>query len=91
MSVWDYTKNIPEANTIFNEALIGERKRDADKEQNILRSVGLSFDMEMMVFSNGGKERSEIEFKQIFSKAGFKNYTIFKLPSVQAIIEISKF
>nr|BDC79579.1 5-O-methylthujaplicatin/4-O-demethylyatein/ pluviatolide O-methyltransferase [Thujopsis dolabrata var. hondae] len=84
-------KAIPEnGKVIIVDALIGERKRDDDGE-NFLRSVGLAFDMEMMVFSNGGKERSLMEFKQIFSKAGFKSHTIFKLPSLQAIIEISKF
>ncbi|GLJ19223.1 hypothetical protein SUGI_0345370 [Cryptomeria japonica] len=83
---------IPEnGKVIIVDALIVEGKKDVDKEEKCLRGVGLAFDMGMMVFSSGGKERSEMELKQIFSKAGFKSYTIFKLPFIQTIIEVSKF
>ncbi|GLJ31838.1 hypothetical protein SUGI_0640630 [Cryptomeria japonica] len=83
---------IPEnGKVIIVDALIVEGKRDEDNKENLQRGVGLAFDMEMMLFSTGGKERTEMEFKQILIKAGFKSYTIFKLPSIQNIIEASKF
>ncbi|GLJ31547.1 hypothetical protein SUGI_0633100 [Cryptomeria japonica] len=83
---------IPEnGKVIIVDALIVERKKSKDNKENLLRGVGLVFDMEMMLLSTGGKEQIEMEFKQILSKAGFKSYTIFKLPSFQKIIEVSKF
>ncbi|GLJ31835.1 hypothetical protein SUGI_0640580 [Cryptomeria japonica] len=75
---------------IIVDALIVEGKREEDNKEELQRGVGLEFDMGMMLFCTGGKERSEMEFKQIISKAGFKSYTIFKLPSIQTIIEVSK-
>ncbi|XP_057841370.2 (R,S)-reticuline 7-O-methyltransferase-like [Cryptomeria japonica] len=83
---------IPEnGKVIIVDALIAEGKKDEDNKENLLRGVGLAFDMEMMLLSTGGKERTEMQFKQILTKAGFKSYTIFKLPSFQNIIEVSKF
>ncbi|XP_057841455.1 (R,S)-reticuline 7-O-methyltransferase-like [Cryptomeria japonica] len=75
---------------IIVDALVVEAKKD-ENNKDLQRGVGLEFDMGMMLYCSGGKERTEMEFKQIFIKAGFKSYTIFKLPSIQTIFEVSKF
>lgn len=61
-------------------------------EDGSLRRMGLSFDIAMMVYTDGGKERTEEEFKKLFLEAGFQRYSITKLPFpfLQDIIEISK-
>nr|ABR17570.1 unknown [Picea sitchensis] len=61
-------------------------------EKASLRRMALMFDMAMMVFTDGGKERTEEEFKKLFVEAGFQRYSITKLPFpfLQVIIEVSK-
>lgn len=41
-----------------------------DGSQGSLNRLGLLFDIHMMIYTMGGKERSEEEFSQLFSKAG---------------------
>lgn len=47
----------------------------------------LAFDMLMMVETNGGKERTEEEWKKILKEAGFPRYRIIRLPALPSIIE----
>eukprot|EP01018_Ginkgo_biloba_P019773 Gb_28391 [translate_table: standard] len=61
-----------------------------ERNEGSLRRLGLLWDMTMMAFTSGEKERTEEEFKVLFEKAGFKSYTVLKLPAVQSIIELSK-
>jgi len=62
-----------------------------EEEAGCLQRMGLRSDIEMMVFTDGGKERTEDEFKEIFRLAGFQRYAITKLPfSLPSIIEIFK-
>ena len=70
---------------IVVDAIIEEEVRCV-KQQMGLRSA-----IEMMAFTNGGKERTEHEFKNIFHLAGYGGYLITKLPSSPfSIIEILK-
>uniref|UniRef100_A0A0C9S592 TSA: Wollemia nobilis Ref_Wollemi_Transcript_20423_1287 transcribed RNA sequence n=1 Tax=Wollemia nobilis TaxID=56998 RepID=A0A0C9S592_9CONI len=61
-----------------------------DGKAGSLRQTVLSMDVLMMVYSTGGKERTEGELKELFERAGFKSYTVFKLPDLQSLIEVSK-
>eukprot|EP00253_Pinus_taeda_P015683 PITA_15683 len=68
------------------EAIIGK-----DKEgESMSRRLGLLYDISMMVYTTGGKERTEEEFKGLFQRAGFKSHTIIKLPFLQSLIVLSK-
>ncbi|KAJ0052248.1 hypothetical protein Pint_02210 [Pistacia integerrima] len=49
--------------------------------------TGLAFDLVMMVNTEGGKERTELEWKEILEKGGFPHYKIIKIPALQSIIE----
>jgi len=62
-----------------------------EEEVGCLKRMGLRSDIEMLAFTDGGKERTEYEFKEIFRLAGFQRYAITKLPfSLRSIIEIFK-
>ncbi|KAH9320060.1 hypothetical protein KI387_021829, partial [Taxus chinensis] len=58
-----------------------------DRKEGRKRQVGLLFDVCMMGYTSGGKERTEEEFKELFHKAGFRSYKILNLPALQALIE----
>ena len=71
--------------------LIVEAVVEGDKEgESMLRRLGLLYDISMMVYTTGGKERTEEEFKGLFERAGFKSYTIIKLPVLESLIVLSK-
>ncbi|GLJ14673.1 hypothetical protein SUGI_0237740 [Cryptomeria japonica] len=61
-----------------------------DGSQGSVNQLGLLFDIHMMIYTMGGKERSEEEFSQLFFKSGFKSYNIMKLPFLQVLIEVCK-
>eukprot|EP01018_Ginkgo_biloba_P019601 Gb_25040 [translate_table: standard] len=61
-----------------------------ERNEGSLRHLGLLFDIGMMTFTSGGKERTEEEFKVLFEKAGFKSYALLNLPAIESIIEVSK-
>lgn len=62
-----------------------------EEEVGCVQQMRLRSDIEMMVFTDGGKERTEDEFKKIFHLAGYRRYIITKLPSSPfSIIEIFK-
>ncbi|KAB1228320.1 (R,S)-reticuline 7-O-methyltransferase [Morella rubra] len=45
------------------------------------------FDLMMMAHSSGGKERTELEWKELLKKGGFPCYKITKIPAIPFIIE----
>nr|AIY62319.1 caffeic acid O-methyl transferase [Pinus radiata] len=80
-----------EATPAKGKVLIVEAIVGGDKEgESMSRRLGLSYDMLLMVYTTGGKERTEEEFKRLFQLAGFKSYTIIKLPFLQSLIVLSK-
>jgi caffeic acid 3-O-methyltransferase len=61
-----------------------------DEAQSMSRRLGLLFDITMMIYTTGGKERTEEEYKGLFQRSGFPSYRIIKLPFLQALIVLSK-
>ena len=53
-------------------------------------SFGKMFDLEMLLGTKNGKERTEEEFRQLFEKAGFTNFRVLKTVSPFSIIEGKK-
>ena len=47
----------------------------------------LKFDLATIVYTPGGKERTESEWKYILNEGGFARYNIIKIPAFQSIIE----
>ena len=52
----------------------------------IFDDIRMVYDL-MMPLSNGGKERTELEWKKLLNQAGFPRYKITKIPSIPSIIE----
>ncbi|MFH0864649.1 MAG: methyltransferase [Bacteroidota bacterium] len=50
-------------------------------------SFGKNLDIEMLVGTNGGRERTLTEFKNLYEKAGFKITAVFKTPTPFNFIE----
>ncbi|XP_009343397.2 xanthohumol 4-O-methyltransferase [Pyrus x bretschneideri] len=46
------------------------------------------YDLTMMVQTSSGKERSEVEWKELLRAGGLSRYKIIKIPSVLSIIEV---
>eukprot|EP00253_Pinus_taeda_P022355 PITA_22355 len=61
-----------------------------EEDQSMLRRLGLLFDITMMIYTTGGKERSEEEYKGLFQRSGFASYRIVKLPFLQVLMVLSK-
>eukprot|EP00253_Pinus_taeda_P018538 PITA_18538 len=73
------------------KVLIVEAVVGGDKEgESTSRRLSSLYDIGMMVYTTGGKERTEEEFRGLFLTAGFKSYTIIKLPFLQSLIVLSK-
>jgi len=68
------------------DAVVGGGK----EAESMSRRLGLLYDIVLMVYTTGGKERTEEEFKRLFQTAGFRSYRIIKLPFLQALIVLSK-
>ncbi|GLJ19159.1 hypothetical protein SUGI_0344110 [Cryptomeria japonica] len=73
---------IPENGKLLIVEIIVEENEEAT------RQLGLMHDVLMMGYTSGGRERTEEEFKTLFEKSGFKSYTIIRLPSLYALIEV---
>ena len=59
-----------------------------EKESNdLFDETRMAFDLLMMAYTTGGKERAELEWKKLLEKAGFVRYKIFKIPTIPSIIE----
>ncbi|XP_057842886.2 (R,S)-reticuline 7-O-methyltransferase [Cryptomeria japonica] len=50
-------------------------------------SLGLVFDLIMLAFSSGGKERSEEEWKNLLKEGGFPRFNVIAIPALQSVIE----
>ena len=68
------------------EAVVEEGK----ESKSLSRRLGLLFDIAVIIHTTGGKERTEKEFKGLFQRAGFNNYTFIKLRCLQSLIVLSK-
>lgn len=80
-----------EATPAKGKVLIVEAIVGGDKEgESMSRRLGLLYDISLMVYTTGGKERTEEEFKGLFQRAGFKSHTVIKLPFVESLIVLSK-
>lgn len=80
-----------EAMPANGKVLIVDAVIEGHKEaESMSRRLGLLFDIATMVYTTGGKERTEEEFQGLFQRAGFNNYTIIKLPFLQSLIVLSK-
>ncbi|KAF5481242.1 hypothetical protein F2P56_001910 [Juglans regia] len=54
---------------------------------DLFQETRMVYDLLMMAHTTGGKERSELEWKQLLKEGGFPRYKIIKLPSITSIIE----
>ena len=62
---------------------------DENSARNEHSNAQILFDMEMMSLTNGGKERSEEEWKKIFVNAGFGcDYKVLDVLGPRSVIEI---
>lgn len=48
---------------------------------------GFAFDLLMIAHTSGGRERTEIEWKNLLQRAGFPRYKIVPIPALPSIIE----
>ncbi|OVA00005.1 O-methyltransferase [Macleaya cordata] len=67
---------------IIIEIVLEDRKQEHETTE-----TQFFFDIQMMVF-NGGKERSEREWKELFLESGFTEYKITPLPGFRSLIEV---
>jgi hypothetical protein len=59
-----------------------------EKDSNdLFDETRMAFDLLMVAHSNGGKERTELEWKKLLEEAGFGRYKIIKIPTIPSIIE----
>ncbi|KAF3443881.1 hypothetical protein FNV43_RR13571 [Rhamnella rubrinervis] len=77
-------KAIPE-NT--GKVIIVDIVFDADDEDDIFKEARIILDMVMMAHTNGGKERTEFEWKKLLEEAGFPRYKITRISAIPSIIE----
>ncbi|XP_028807903.1 (R,S)-reticuline 7-O-methyltransferase-like [Neltuma alba] len=59
--------------------------------RDLFDETGLVIDLLMIAHSSGGKERTELEWKDLLHRAGFPRYRIIQTPSFLSIIEASPF
>lgn len=81
-----YEATPADGKVLIVEAVVGESK----ESESMSRRLSLLYDIGMMVYTTGGKERTEKEFKALSQRAGFQSYTIIKLPLLQSLIVLSK-
>lgn len=60
---------------------------DISKERSVSNNIRLALDMEMMVYSRGGKERGKQQWKCILEGANFHHFRIIELPYPRWVIE----
>lgn len=63
----------------------------AKSEDNLFKNTRMMFDILMVAHTNGGKERTETEWKKLLEEAGFPRYQIIKIPTIPWIIEAYPF
>ncbi|KAK9126264.1 hypothetical protein Scep_015110 [Stephania cephalantha] len=57
------------------------------ESESMYEHTRVAFDLLMLAHAPSGKERSELEWKQIFYASGFPRYNIIEMPTLQYIIE----
>lgn len=80
-------KNCYRAMTNSGKLLLVERVMPARIEQSAVFHLLARFDLHMMVFNAGGRDRTETEFRALLDAAGFKLTNIFPTQSMSSIIE----
>jgi hypothetical protein len=68
------------------DTVVGGRK----EAESMSSRLGLLFNIAMMVYKTGGKERTKEEFKWLFETIGFRSYKIIKFPFLHDLIVLSK-
>lgn len=58
------------------------------EEDHEFKGVGLMFDINMMIYTNKGKERNLEEWAYLFHEAGFTRYTIKHIQAPLSVIEV---
>ncbi|MFS7955570.1 putative O-methyltransferase domain, plant methyltransferase dimerization [Helianthus anomalus] len=54
---------------------------------DVFDEARIGMDMIMLTYFDGGKERTEAEWKKILEEAGFRRYNVIKIPTTVSIIE----
>lgn len=65
----------------------GYRYGAVGKLGDVFDETRVIFDLVMMAHTTGGKERTELEWKNLLEEAGFPGYKITKIPAIPSIIE----
>ncbi|XP_049936526.1 (R,S)-reticuline 7-O-methyltransferase-like [Nymphaea colorata] len=56
-------------------------------EEGAWADTRMIFDLAMMAHTSGGRERTEMEWKNLLEEGGFNRYNIISLPSLPSLIE----
>ncbi|KAL6975810.1 Xanthohumol 4-O-methyltransferase [Sarracenia purpurea var. burkii] len=57
------------------------------KGDGMFDNVRIAFDLLMNVFTSGGKERTELEWKKLLEEGGFPRYKIIEISTLPSLIE----
>ncbi|XP_060672230.1 xanthohumol 4-O-methyltransferase-like [Ziziphus jujuba] len=77
-------KAVPEKS---GKVIIIDMVLKAKGNDNIFDEIGMMFDMVTLALTEGGKERTDKEWKKILKEGGFPRYKIINIPAVASIIE----
>ncbi|KAL6976392.1 hypothetical protein U1Q18_025180 [Sarracenia purpurea var. burkii] len=56
-------------------------------DDGMFDNVSVMFDLAMYAYTSGGKERTELEWKEILGKRGFPRYKIIEISNLLSIID----
>ncbi|GLJ07301.1 hypothetical protein SUGI_0063890 [Cryptomeria japonica] len=76
-------KAIPETGKV----IILDSILNATEKTELDPSMGFVFDLIMLTFTSGGKERSEEEWKNLLKEGGFPRFNVIAIPALQSVIE----
>ncbi|KAB1206013.1 (R,S)-reticuline 7-O-methyltransferase [Morella rubra] len=83
--LWNCRKAIPEkrkkGRLIIVDIVLEKDSHDLFDETRMV------FDLSMMAHTASGKEKTELEWKEILKEGGFPRYKINKIPTIPSIIE----
>ncbi|KAB1206016.1 (R,S)-reticuline 7-O-methyltransferase [Morella rubra] len=79
---------IPDADAIFmkGKLIIVDIVLEKDSH-DLFDKTRMVFDLLMMAHTASGKERTELEWKELLTEGGFRCYKIIKIPTIPSIIE----
>ncbi|KAM3682526.1 hypothetical protein ACJW31_12G079000 [Castanea mollissima] len=94
-------ESIPKATAIFMKILKNFRNAISEKigkviivdfilekdNNDLFDETCMVFDLLMMAHTSGGKQRTELEWKNLLEEGGFPHYKITKIPTIPSIIE----